>query len=545
MMSIYQRVALPQEDQVSLTGLSAQATLEWTDSKIQALEQYLQGLKLFRDIIRTVTRLPSELLVEIFRHVQGEGQFPRTSWIKVTHVCSHWRAVALTTPTLWSNIDIGKNCSLFRAYLERSGDVKVNISLSHKARHEATVSSLLSQHARRISRLQVTRQAGERLLPFLHFPMPNLESLALNMISGECTLESQDGDDESDEEHLDIFAPVSDSFPQLRFVSLQRVLIPWTSRALTSLTHLELSNIRRGQVPSMGILLDILERCPDLEFLSLTHCGPVFPDDAAPSRTVSLPKLQHLHMTTIPTEVPCVLARLVLPTSVSLELKLDLPRDGLEDEDESGIFISAAFPHDKSRLGVFSTLRDVSLYFNNDIIEIRADPVDADSPHPRFRMFSYSKECRFKFILCVGHEAARLFTSSPVATLSIHDEFSLLDSEWESLLDCMPSVEELHVFTDSEPVGKVFMTLKRLSDTSGTPICPHLREIDVEGMVDDEFEMGRGVLRLLRTRHERGVRDLELLSIASKDEIALSMRTRQGLESLVGLLIIDGHQPTE
>ena len=75
-------------------------------------------------------KLPTELLVEIFRHARADSvydaQRERHCYpVALSHVCCHWRTVAIGAPTLWANIRIleyytEKVKEAARIYLERS-----------------------------------------------------------------------------------------------------------------------------------------------------------------------------------------------------------------------------------------------------------------------------------------------------------------------------------------------------------------------------------------------------------------------------------------
>ncbi|TCD71709.1 hypothetical protein EIP91_005475 [Steccherinum ochraceum] len=61
------------------------------------------------NLLNSTTVLPPELLVEIFRYykvAELERDAYTHSWLRITHVCHHWRQLALQTPTLWSDIVI-------------------------------------------------------------------------------------------------------------------------------------------------------------------------------------------------------------------------------------------------------------------------------------------------------------------------------------------------------------------------------------------------------------------------------------------------------
>ncbi|CAL1716441.1 unnamed protein product [Somion occarium] len=59
--------------------------------------------------VQPIGMLPPELLVQIFEiDRRCSSSFDKYNWVRLTHVCSHWRAVAHKTPTLWSLVIISR-----------------------------------------------------------------------------------------------------------------------------------------------------------------------------------------------------------------------------------------------------------------------------------------------------------------------------------------------------------------------------------------------------------------------------------------------------
>ncbi|KAF8882659.1 hypothetical protein BD779DRAFT_910874 [Infundibulicybe gibba] len=148
---------------------------------------------------RTIVDLPMEILSEIFiqcigvvaheRMGKGPTWYPPTrdwaySWyssprdksseyysgeaplLPITHVCRHWRSVAISTPRLWARLPpIGEHNvlpesgedKLFRIYLARSGKapLSINISCWRDSRDEY-MAALLSPHLHRAGKLRIT-----------------------------------------------------------------------------------------------------------------------------------------------------------------------------------------------------------------------------------------------------------------------------------------------------------------------------------------------------------------------------------------------------
>ena len=84
-------------------------------------------------------RLPSEILAEIFHHT-----LPHNEWdthgtymaqvLRIRHVCSHWRALGISTTTLWTRLvfmrrDI-QEVEVAKVWLSRSGTAPITVAIS-------------------------------------------------------------------------------------------------------------------------------------------------------------------------------------------------------------------------------------------------------------------------------------------------------------------------------------------------------------------------------------------------------------------------------
>ncbi|TFK72271.1 hypothetical protein BDN72DRAFT_763541, partial [Pluteus cervinus] len=97
---------------------------ELLDTLIGQVENALALLKKRRNSLSPITRLSSDILLDIFQYIQPRSrrfgfvgkrtsEFPfaehvepdHFQWVKaVTHVCSRWRDLAINSPTLWTTI---------------------------------------------------------------------------------------------------------------------------------------------------------------------------------------------------------------------------------------------------------------------------------------------------------------------------------------------------------------------------------------------------------------------------------------------------------
>jgi hypothetical protein len=140
-----------------------------TKSSISPLEVQIKDLLLrhhalcnHRQILATllspVRRLPPELLGEIFRHCLPQDYQEKGAHQAVmlpSHVCKHWRDVALSTPALWTNIDLHvtdetleSRVALLTTWFSRSGGSPLSFTLDGKENVRPLLAFLL-QHCNR------------------------------------------------------------------------------------------------------------------------------------------------------------------------------------------------------------------------------------------------------------------------------------------------------------------------------------------------------------------------------------------------------------
>lgn len=76
--------------------------------------------------------LPIELLAYIFlfcTKVLKDPTLPYPAWLPITHVCRHWRTVALTHAKLWTSIDPGLSSQWVKVFMERSQTMLMDFDL--------------------------------------------------------------------------------------------------------------------------------------------------------------------------------------------------------------------------------------------------------------------------------------------------------------------------------------------------------------------------------------------------------------------------------
>ncbi|RDB25980.1 hypothetical protein Hypma_006727 [Hypsizygus marmoreus] len=260
-------------------------------------------LERLRGSLSPIRRLPPEVLSEIFLRCQSEEDFIHPAPSKFPHlfssVCSAWRSVALTTPRLWSSIEVSLTgnvvtpaSSIVELWLIRSSSCPLSFKISGQQTSEdalpeqssAVTTQLLklfAPHYRRWKKLHL-EHIGWDLLPGLSgipddgmFPL--LESVYL-----EGTREPAD---------IAFIKKVMQRAPRLHIVSWislhhhSEINIPWAQ-----LTHIKLT----GRILFVEDCLAILHAAPSLRSCSVMVSSP----ENAPTQHPSFvhQNLERLHI---------------------------------------------------------------------------------------------------------------------------------------------------------------------------------------------------------------------------------------------------------
>ncbi|KAG6829158.1 hypothetical protein H0H92_005502 [Tricholoma furcatifolium] len=231
-------------------------------------------------------RFPLDILVLIFAEViklsladycelQWEP-FGEKSWVKsISHVCSHWRNVALATPALWTDIPIGSgHTEWITEMLRRSMSTPLTIKYEDGvfcAMPETynAIKEFLEQHSSRIGRISLVdpsesgvnhREIEEQKLiglvtPLRHAPLLkhlDLHSPALTDYTGQTTLV--------------ISSP-------LTHLSLQGYRLSWDLPACNfkNLRYLCISDLPQNMRASMTQLWSVLSQAPLLKTLKVVR----------------------------------------------------------------------------------------------------------------------------------------------------------------------------------------------------------------------------------------------------------------------------------
>ena len=300
------------------------------DRDISRLEENIRVLKSRRNELAPISRLPPEVLCNIFSFIEtytgGQGWRPGPeAWVSFSRVSQHWRSLALSAPELWTNIPLNYP-RWAEEMLRRSkmANLTIQVDFAYQSTHTRVLDSIkscLSQMIR-LEEIKISGAGGltlARLFEDLPKSAPQLRafhmaSLPVNMSGPAFTI------------HEDFLSDTE----RLKRVHLVKCKISWDSPLLTGLTHLTLHDSLKDDGNSSIIqVLHALQRMPALANLDLENS---IPHDSGGLSTypvspvVQLPCLEVLRISSGVGAVTTVLRHITFPASVVLNLTCEETR---------------------------------------------------------------------------------------------------------------------------------------------------------------------------------------------------------------------------
>ncbi|KAF9491603.1 hypothetical protein BDN71DRAFT_1592196 [Pleurotus eryngii] len=122
------------------------------DEKITYYEAAIRELRTRRNIHSRISKLPTELLSEIFvlAKLASYINTRQGSWLNVACVCRHWRDIAVNEARLWNTFDLTRTMELdwVKIMLTRSKDASLCIRIPPSGYEPDTVKVVMSQISR-------------------------------------------------------------------------------------------------------------------------------------------------------------------------------------------------------------------------------------------------------------------------------------------------------------------------------------------------------------------------------------------------------------
>jgi hypothetical protein len=330
-------------------------SLHAVDNKIKSLEESTQALKIYRNTLVPISRLPTEILTIIFSLLASLGVLESSLPIApspVSHVCHRWRDISLNLPYLWNHINFTTLTSAGAAeMLARSKTVPLHLeawttlwSIAELEAFEMQIGAHI-YHTRHLS-VTATGEHLVRTFGQLVSSAPSLEQFSIaNLGLSRETLPLVIPDT--------LFHGIA---PKLIHLCLNNCGIRWESPLLKNLRDLELISFPSRALTTLNTWLDALNQMPQLERLSLQDGIPTYSTfllpSAEPERAIFLSSLTELDISASARDCRVVLSHLILPalTRLCVNAQIDYPTDRDLQHLIPYIVQNAHGPHDTKAL---------------------------------------------------------------------------------------------------------------------------------------------------------------------------------------------------
>ncbi|TDL22615.1 hypothetical protein BD410DRAFT_788439 [Rickenella mellea] len=238
----------------AMTSPNGPADLAQIEAEICKVEEYLANLKSQRNTFSSIYKLPPEVIAHILRRVRTNRL---SLWLSVTHVCRHWRQVALDCSSLWTTVNLSEQEA--KAFLERSRSALLTVRARRSGQADnKNVISLLCDNLSRIRELRL--DAGRYswhsesfdINTVFSVPAPFMEKIFIR-------------------NRWNATPPAftfGGNYPMLKTLVVSQQRLTWHSQSIRGLTKFVLQDIHSANQPTLSELVSILDECQGLEILS-------------------------------------------------------------------------------------------------------------------------------------------------------------------------------------------------------------------------------------------------------------------------------------
>ncbi|KZT09457.1 uncharacterized protein LAESUDRAFT_748109 [Laetiporus sulphureus 93-53] len=468
------------------------AQLRYFNESVRILIREGYRLKELRNALAPINSLPEEVLIEIFYIV---AKTSIADIVRISRVCRHWRAIALASPKLWTNITLTK---LPRAatFLRRSKNVALTY---HIERIERTNSHRIDERQLRRAvapaRMRCLKaslfDAGDmdQLISTLDSPAPYLQELSLRLLKA---------DNYTIELGLETIQTLfGDSTPSLRSLTLKQISISWTSGLYSNLAHLSVTDLSQEWLPSVDRFLEVLVQCPSLQTLDIQCLRDELPiiyegQPASRAQRVQLPLLENLTFSYVPKGW---LASVL--DGVSLTSRTVMKLLALHDT-EDRMRPYTMLPENRSHLPLFSNTRRFEIFSSEERLVIQLHQ-DASTPfiepsctielHDIIPEVAFANA--FSCFSLNDVEALVLCEPSPSSAIATKQQ-------WTSMLREIPNLSSIRIIDFDSNVLSALLKALRMPGEGGLRICPQLKHLDIVGVSETTDELKNELVECVR-----------------------------------------------
>ncbi|EMD38126.1 hypothetical protein CERSUDRAFT_93648 [Gelatoporia subvermispora B] len=322
--SIFESIQANREHEVPVDNLR-----QIIDFTMRHLAADLRCLASCRNLLSpTVARLPVEILARILWFASSYN----SDILHASHVCQHWRKVAIENSLLWSVIETW-NIDRTREFLRRSKVSTLNIEIEGCYEKDscscASTMEELEPHMHRVRRIDVAIERPAELKKWFDWltdrSAPQLESLFLTFTQ-EC---------EGHRRPPFFIHPkmvFQGNLSHLRSLDLDSIVLclPDPAPTFPHLTYLSISLHNTKKAPPLSKWLEILKHSPQLRDLSIHNransvCEELHTlGERNTDLQVNFPVLSELRLVKTPVNViQAILKHLLLPVTCSMEFDID------------------------------------------------------------------------------------------------------------------------------------------------------------------------------------------------------------------------------
>ena len=503
------------------------------DRDISGLEENIRALKSRRNELSSISRLPAEILCNIF--FLGISWRPG-SWTNFSQVSQHWRSLALGAPELWTDIPLNYH-RWAQEMLKRSKKAKLTIQsrssfLAPNSKISETIRSCFSE-MNRVEEIKLFTVSGLILEDCFRVSPKSAPHLRILCIGSHSFSYVESGFSIPEDFLYDT--------ERLRRVELINCKISWDSRLLTGLTRLSLENCLDLEAKSSIIqFLHALQRMPALTDLHLKDSIPEDLENLSTYPVVDLPYLRVLHIASGVRTLTTVLRHITMSPTTTWSLTCRGSQSTVIDfTNFFSVLATKFFPSLVVRKLSLRVLDGADLEFRFWTSTIISSP-------------SQSQLVLSWTTLPVPHSYAKVLTcafdgmSLPFLTQLDISTMECIDSEtWVKTFGTLPLLNQVYVHGSASPsFFEALLHKTKAAEKSKAAYrnvsFPKLQQIDLEGIDFEEGLQSTSFDMLLDCLIERYERNAEIQKLCLNDCYSLWAEDVDGLKEVVVDVTWDG-----
>ncbi|KAI0713414.1 hypothetical protein C8Q76DRAFT_857263 [Earliella scabrosa] len=281
-----------------------------------------------------VNSLPPELLAHIFATVATGSAWNNAHIVRATHVCWHWRTIAIQNPSLWTRLVIHRSVhtDAIAEFLRRSGTMPLSftVRVENVAGSPGGMNCILqfvipNIHRVRALHISIARGLGSTFyscLASLHSPAPILEVFSVTIIGVLSVWPRTAGPTQALERPL--FGGTAPSLRTLTIAEVRPTDLPVLSPDTFNANITTLKLVYNNNLPDLKRLHSLLAACPHLEVLDVTGNYPAPPPEDPTVHVLALPPSTRIVSLSSPTPhtIRALLSSLSLPPTCTIQVRI-------------------------------------------------------------------------------------------------------------------------------------------------------------------------------------------------------------------------------